>query len=212
MHGDLRCRPVGEPTTNELVRRLVPQVKNLKIGASTDPRADFDPLVTKIYLDRVKAYVAIGVQEGATILVDGRDFTPPGFESGFYMGGCLFEGLRPPMRIYREEIFDPVLCVLRATDWAEALALVDNHEYGNGVAIYTRDGATAPDFASRVQVGMVASTCPSRRRSRITVLAAASIRSSATSASTAPTRFASAPRPRPSWRAGRAMPKKARAW
>ncbi|MFY9629239.1 MAG: CoA-acylating methylmalonate-semialdehyde dehydrogenase [Methylocystis sp.] len=152
--------PVGEATANELTRRLVPRVKGLKIGPSTDAAADFGPLVTKGHLDRVKAYVALGIEEGATLLVDGRDFKLPGFENGFYMGGCLFDHLSRHMRIYREEIFGPVLCVLRAADLAEAMALVNEHEYGNGVALYTRDGAAARDFASKAQVGMVGINVP----------------------------------------------------
>jgi len=147
--------PIGEATANELARRLAARVKSLKIGASTDADADFGPLVTKTHLDKVKAYVALGVDEGATLLVDGRDFKLPGFEDGFFMGGCLFDGVTRHMRVYREEIFGPVLCIARAGDFAEALALVNEHEYGNGVAIFTRDGAAAREFVSKVQVGMV---------------------------------------------------------
>jgi malonate-semialdehyde dehydrogenase (acetylating) / methylmalonate-semialdehyde dehydrogenase len=152
--------PVGDATANELVKRLVPRVKNLKIGPSTDETVDFGPLVTQAHLDKIKSYVALGLEEGAKLLVDGRDFKMRGYENGFYMGGCLFDGVKPHMRIYREEIFGPVLCVLRAASYAEGLAFANNHEYGNGVAIFTRDGATARDFASRVQVGMVGINVP----------------------------------------------------
>ncbi|MGA8173028.1 MAG: CoA-acylating methylmalonate-semialdehyde dehydrogenase [Methylocystis sp.] len=153
--------PVGEATADDLVKRLVPRVKSLKIGPSTDGSVDFGPLVTKAHLDKVKDYVALGLQEGATLLVDGRGFKPPrDYENGFYMGGCLFDHVKPHMRIYREEIFGPVLCVLRAASYDEALALANDHEYGNGVAIFTRSGATARDFASRVQVGMVGVNVP----------------------------------------------------
>ncbi len=152
--------PVGEATADELVKRLVPRVKNLKIGPSTDETVDFGPLVTKAHLDKVKSYVALGLDEGAKLLVDGRDFKMHDYENGFYMGGCLFDGVKPHMRVYREEIFGPVLCVLRVANYDDALTLANNHEYGNGVAIFTRDGATARDFASRVQVGMVGVNVP----------------------------------------------------
>ena len=152
--------PVGEGTANELVKRLVPRVKDLKIGPSTDATVDFGPLVTKAHLDKVKSYVALGLEEGARLLVDGRDFKMRGYEHGFYMGGCLFDDVKPHMRIYREEIFGPVLCVLRAANYDDALTLANNHEYGNGVAIFTRNGAIARDFASRVQVGMVGVNVP----------------------------------------------------
>ena len=152
--------PVGESTADELVSRLVARVENLKIGPSTDETADYGPLVTKAHLDKVRAYVALGVEEGAKLLVDGRDFKMQGYENGFYMGGCLFDGVKPWMRIYREEIFGPVLSVVRAKSYAEGLALANNHELGNGVAIFTRNGDTARDFASRVQVGMVGVNVP----------------------------------------------------
>jgi malonate-semialdehyde dehydrogenase (acetylating) / methylmalonate-semialdehyde dehydrogenase len=152
--------PVGEAAAGELVKRLIPRVESLKIGPSTDPSADYGPLVTKAHLDKVKAYVDLGIKEGAKLLVDGRDFTMQGYENGFYMGGCLFDEVKPQMRIYREEMFGPVLSVVRAQNYAEALALANDHEYGNGVAIFTRDGDTARDFASKVQVGMVGINVP----------------------------------------------------
>lgn len=152
--------PVGEATANELVRRLVPRVEALKIGPSTDPGADFGPLVSRAHLDKVRGYVDLGVAEGADLVVDGRGFTMQGYENGFYMGGCLFDRVTPAMRIYREEIFGPVLSVVRAHDYEEGLRLANDHEYGNGVAIFTRDGDAARDFASRVQVGMVGINVP----------------------------------------------------
>ena len=152
--------PVGEATAKELVKRLVPRVEGLKIGPSTESTADFGPLITKAHLDKVKTYVDLGVQEGAKLLVDGRDFKMQGYEGGFYMGGCLFDQVTPSMRIYREEIFGPVLSVLRSRTYEEALALASDHEFGNGVAIFTRDGGTARDFASKVQVGMVGVNVP----------------------------------------------------
>jgi malonate-semialdehyde dehydrogenase (acetylating)/methylmalonate-semialdehyde dehydrogenase len=152
--------PVGARTAETLLDRLVPRVEALKIGPSTDPGADFGPLVSPAHLQRVKDYVALGVEEGARLLVDGRAFRMQGYEQGFYMGGSLFDAVTPQMRIYREEIFGPVLTVLRAADYEEALALVSAHEYGNGAAIFTRDGGAARDFASRVQAGMVGINTP----------------------------------------------------
>ena len=152
--------PVGAETANELVKRLAPRVRGLRIGPSTDETADFGPLVTNDHLEKVKAYVALGVEEGAKLIVDGRDFKMQGYENGFYMGGCLFDDVKPNMRVYREEIFGPVLSVVRAESYGEALALASSHEFGNGVAIFTRDGDTARDFASKVEVGMVGVNTP----------------------------------------------------
>ena len=152
--------PVGEATANELVKRLIPRVEALKIGPSTDASADFGPLVTREALDRVHGYVETGIKEGATLAVDGRGFKMQGYENGFYMGGCLFDNVTKDMRIYKEEIFGPVLSVVRAQNYEEALGLCNDHEYGNGVAVYTRDGDAARDFASRVQVGMVGINVP----------------------------------------------------
>jgi malonate-semialdehyde dehydrogenase (acetylating)/methylmalonate-semialdehyde dehydrogenase len=152
--------PVGERTADELIKRLIPRVESLKIGPSTDAAADFGPLVTKAHLDKVKAYVETGRAEGAKLLVDGRDFTLQGYENGFYMGGCLFDHVDRNMRIYKEEIFGPVLSVVRAKSYEEGLALANDHEYGNGVAIFTRDGDTARDFAARVQTGMIGINVP----------------------------------------------------
>ena len=152
--------PVGEKTADELVRRLIPRVEALKIGPSTDSSADFGPLVTKQALERVRGYVDIGVKEGAKLVVDGRDFKMQGYENGFYLGGCLFDHVTKDMRIYKEEIFGPVLSVARAKTYEEALALCNDHEYGNGVAIFTRDGDAARDFAARVKVGMIGVNVP----------------------------------------------------
>ncbi|RIK86464.1 MAG: methylmalonate-semialdehyde dehydrogenase (CoA acylating) [Hyphomicrobiales bacterium] len=152
--------PVGKDTADRLVERLIPRVESLKVGPSTDANADFGPLVTREALDRVKAYVDTGVKEGAKLVVDGRDFTMQGYENGYYMGGCLFDEVTPDMRIYKEEIFGPVLSVVRAATYEDAIRLPNEHEYGNGVSIYTRDGDAARDFASRVQVGMVGVNVP----------------------------------------------------
>ena len=152
--------PVGEATANMLIEKLAPRVEALKIGPSHDMEADYGPLVTKEALARVKNYVDQGVKEGANLVVDGRDFSLQGYESGNFMGGCLFDNVTPDMSIYKEEIFGPVLSVVRAANYEDALRLPSEHEYGNGVAIYTRDGDAARDFTSRVNVGMVGVNVP----------------------------------------------------
>ena len=152
--------PVGQKTADLLVEKLIPRVESLKVGPSTDPQADYGPLVTRAHLEKVKDYVELGVKEGAKLVVDGRNFKLQGYENGFFMGGCLFDKVTPDMRIYKEEIFGPVLSVVRAKDYEEALRLPSEHEYGNGVAIFTRDGDAARDFATRVQVGMVGINVP----------------------------------------------------
>ena len=152
--------PVGETTADRLMGKLIPRVESLKVGPSTSPDADLGPLVTREHLAKVRGYVDLGVKEGAELVVDGRDFKLQGYEGGFYMGGCLFDRVRPEMRIYKEEIFGPVLSVVRAKDYDEALRLPSEHEYGNGVAIFTRDGDAARDFAARVNVGMVGINVP----------------------------------------------------
>src|SRR5690606_13545928 len=152
--------PVGKETADRLVEKLIPRVESLKVGPSTDSSADFGPLVTKEALARVKGYVDTGVKEGAKLVVDGRNFTMQGYENGYYMGGCLFDDVTADMRIYKEEIFGPVLSVVRAANYEEALKLPNEHEFGNGVAIFTRDGDAARDFASRVEVGMVGVNVP----------------------------------------------------
>ncbi|MFI5669489.1 CoA-acylating methylmalonate-semialdehyde dehydrogenase [Streptomyces sp. NPDC051704] len=152
--------PVGEETADALVAKLKERIAALRIGTSDDPDADFGPLVSRDALDRVDRYVGIGATEGAELLVDGRGFTLPGHENGFFAGASLFDRVTPQMRIYREEIFGPVLCVVRAADYEEALRLPSEHPYGNGVAIFTRDGDTARDFTRRVNTGMVGVNVP----------------------------------------------------
>jgi malonate-semialdehyde dehydrogenase (acetylating)/methylmalonate-semialdehyde dehydrogenase len=147
--------PVGKKTADTLLDKLIPRVESLKIGPSTASDVDFGPLITQQHLDKVKNYIDVGIKEGAKLRVDGRGFKMQGYEKGFYMGGCLFDEVTPEMRIYKEEIFGPVLSVVRAKDYQEALELPSKHEYGNGVAIFTRDGDAARDFASKVDVGMV---------------------------------------------------------
>jgi len=124
------------------------------------PSADYGPMVTRDAVERVRQYIDIGVKEGATLAVDGRDFRLQGYENGFYMGGSLFDQVTPEMQIYKDEIFGPVLSVVRAKDYEEALDLPTKHQYGNGVSIFTRDGDAARDFAARVNVGMVGVNVP----------------------------------------------------
>src|SRR5262244_1165293 len=140
--------PVGEKTANALMEKLIPRVEALKIGTSSDPQADYGPMVTRELLDKVRGYIDTGVKEGAKLVVDGRGFKLQGYENGNFIGGSLFDDVKPNMRIYREEIFGPVLSVVRAKNYEEALRLPSEHEYGNGVAIFTRDGDAARDFAS----------------------------------------------------------------
>ena len=152
--------PVGQKTADALMAKLIPRVESLKIGPSTDSSADYGPLVTQQALERVKDYIDVGIKEGATLAVDGRGFTMQGYEKGYYLGGCLFDNVTKDMRIYKEEIFGPVLSVVRANAYEEALKLVNDHEFGNGVAIFTRDGDAARDFASKCEIGMVGINVP----------------------------------------------------
>ncbi len=152
--------PVGRQTADALIAKLVPRVEALRVGLSSDAEADFGPMVARAAVDRVREYVQLGLDEGASLLVDGRDFRLQGYENGFFVGGSLFDHVTAGMRIYQEEIFGPVLSVVRADTYEEALRLPNEHQYGNGVAIFTRDGDTARDFVSRVQVGMVGVNVP----------------------------------------------------
>ncbi len=152
--------PVGKGTADRLMEKLVPRVEGLKIGPSTDSSADYGPLVTAAAVAKVRDYIDVGLKEGATLAVDGRGFTMQGYEKGFYLGSCLFDNVTKDMRIYKEEIFGPVLSVVRAKTYDEALSLCNDHEYGNGTAIFTRDGDAARDFVSKVQVGMVGVNVP----------------------------------------------------
>jgi malonate-semialdehyde dehydrogenase (acetylating)/methylmalonate-semialdehyde dehydrogenase len=152
--------PVGDEVADALAARLAERVRELKIGPSLQPGIDYGPLVNGAAKARVEGYIAAGVAEGATLLADGRGFTVPGFEGGFFLGPTLFDHVTTEMSIYREEIFGPVLVIARATDYEEALRMATDHEYGNGVAIFTRDGDTARDFTARVDVGMVGVNVP----------------------------------------------------
>ena len=151
---------VGETTADELVGKLAAEVRALRVGPGLDEANDMGPLVTAAHYDRVKGYVDLGVEEGAELVVDGRQITVPGHENGFFLGGCLFDRVEPGMRIYQDEIFGPVLCVVRVASLQQAISLVDNHEYGNGACVFTRDGETARYFSDQVKVGMVGINVP----------------------------------------------------
>ncbi len=142
------------------VKNLAKKVETLKVGPGLDKKSEMGPLVTKQHLEKVKNYVDIGVKEGAKLVVDGRKLKLQGYEKGFYMGGCLFDNVKKDMRIYKEEIFGPVLSVVRANDYNEALELVNDHEFGNGVSIFTRDGDTGRSFASNAKIGMIGINIP----------------------------------------------------
>ena len=152
--------PVTDRTANELVEAMAPRIRKLKVGSSTDSASEMGPLVTREHRDKVSGYVDLGVSEGASLVVDGRDFKLAEHPQGFFLGGCLFDKVKPSMRIYKEEIFGPVLSVVRARTFEEALALPSEHEYGNGVAIFTRDGDVARNFAQKVNCGMVGINVP----------------------------------------------------
>jgi malonate-semialdehyde dehydrogenase (acetylating) / methylmalonate-semialdehyde dehydrogenase len=145
---------------DKLLDKLVPRVRALKLGPGTDAEAEMGPLVTRQHLDKVSSYVDLGVKEGAKLVVDGRGLKLQGYENGFFLGGCVFDDVTPDMRIYKEEIFGPVLSVVRTPDFDSATKLVNDHEYGNGTAIFTRDGDAAREFSNRIQIGMVGINVP----------------------------------------------------
>jgi malonate-semialdehyde dehydrogenase (acetylating)/methylmalonate-semialdehyde dehydrogenase len=153
---------VGAETADKLIAHLVSRIANLKIGSGVpgiSPEADLGPLVTHAHLDKVTSYVELGLTEGAQLVVDGRKAALPQGQ-GFYLGACLFDHVKPQMRIYKEEIFGPVLGIVRVNNFETALELINDHEFGNGTSLFTRDGDTARDFASRVQAGMVGINVP----------------------------------------------------
>ncbi|ALV28752.1 CoA-acylating methylmalonate-semialdehyde dehydrogenase [Pannonibacter phragmitetus] len=152
--------PIGEKTADALIERLVPRVQALKIGPATDKDAEMGPVITEAHKRKVLGYIDQGVKEGAELLVDGRGFSLQGYENGYFVGGTLFDRVTPDMTIYKEEIFGPVLSVVRAKGYDEALDLINTHEYGNGTAIFTRDGDAARAFADRIEVGMVGINVP----------------------------------------------------
>jgi malonate-semialdehyde dehydrogenase (acetylating)/methylmalonate-semialdehyde dehydrogenase len=145
---------------DKLVEALIPRVQALKIKNGMEADAEMGPLVTAAHKAKVEGYIDVGVEAGASLLVDGRGHTVAGHEKGFFVGGTLFDHVTPEMRIYREEIFGPVLCIVRVPDFAEAVRLINAHEYGNGVSLFTADGNTAHEFSRRVQVGMVGINVP----------------------------------------------------
>src|SRR6267154_5910670 len=145
---------------DRLIDKLEPRIRALKIGPGTDPEAEMGPLVTKQHLDKVRGYIDHGVKEGAKLVVDGRGVKLQGYENGFFLGGSLFDQVTPEMKIYKDEIFGPVLAVARAPDFDYAAGIINAHEYGNGTAIFTRDGDAAREFANRIQIGMVGINVP----------------------------------------------------
>jgi malonate-semialdehyde dehydrogenase (acetylating) / methylmalonate-semialdehyde dehydrogenase len=152
--------PVGQRTADELRERLVAEIETLKVGVSTDPAAQYGPVVSEAHRKRITDYIQLGVEEGAELVVDGRGFALQGYETGFFLGPSLFDRVKPAMRTYQEEIFGPVLQIVRAESFEEAVALPSSHQYGNGVAIFTRNGKAAREFAARVNVGMVGINVP----------------------------------------------------
>ncbi|MDA7634837.1 CoA-acylating methylmalonate-semialdehyde dehydrogenase [Alphaproteobacteria bacterium] len=152
--------PVGQDTADRLVEKLAPRVSGIKIGTWNDPDAEMGPLVTEQHKDKVLGYINKGVEEGANLVVDGRDFALQGYENGYFVGGTLFDHVTTDMTIYREEIFGPVVCVARADSFDQAVSMVNDHEYGNGTAIFTRDGDAARSYADQIQVGMVGVNVP----------------------------------------------------
>ena len=145
---------------DKLVDGLKKKVEELKIGPGTDKNIEMGPLITKEHLKKVKDYVEVGKKEGAKLIVDGSEIKLQGYEKGFFMGGCLFDHVKTNMKIYNEEIFGPVLSIVRVKDFEEAIKIINNHEYGNGVSIFTRDGDAARSFSSRIKVGMVGINIP----------------------------------------------------
>ena len=150
---------VGD-VADPLIERLTHKVSALKVGPGNDPESEMGPLITGQHMEKVISYVDLGVEEGADLVVDGRGLTLQGYENGFYLGGCLFDNVTPDMRIYKEEIFGPVLSVVREPDFDSATQLVNDHEFGNGVSIFTRDGDAAREFTNRVKIGMVGVNVP----------------------------------------------------
>jgi malonate-semialdehyde dehydrogenase (acetylating) / methylmalonate-semialdehyde dehydrogenase len=151
---------VGDRVADALIAKLEERLARLRVSPGSDPRAEMGPLVTREHLARVRGYVEAGLQEGATLVVDGRGLKVEGSEGGFFLGGCLFDKVTAGMRIYKEEIFGPVLSIVRVASAEQALKLVNEHEYGNGTAIFTRDGGVAREFVNRVQAGMVGVNVP----------------------------------------------------
>ena len=151
---------VTDQVGDKLIEKLTPMINALKVGPGTDKASEMGPLITQQHRDKVAGYVATGEKEGAKLVVDGRKLTVKGHEKGFFLGGCLFDNVKPDMTIYKEEIFGPVLSLVRVKSYAEAIALIHGHEYANGTAIFTNDGRTARNFARDINVGMVGINVP----------------------------------------------------
>jgi malonate-semialdehyde dehydrogenase (acetylating)/methylmalonate-semialdehyde dehydrogenase len=160
-----RCMAVSVAVTvgsagDELMHKLAPRVRALKVAPGTDPDAEMGPLVTHEHMQKVRGYIDHGVKEGANLVVDGRGLKLQGYENGFFLGGSLFDNVTPEMKIYKDEIFGPVLSVVRTPDVATATKLINAHEFGNGVALFTNDGGVARDFTQAIQIGMVGINVP----------------------------------------------------
>ncbi len=151
---------VGDSAADAMLEKLVPRVSSLKVGPYTDSEAEMGPVITPESQSRIKGYIDAGVAEGASLLIDGRDLTVKGHENGCFVGATIFDQVTPDMSIYTDEIFGPVLCVVRVETYEEAVKIINEHEYGNGTAIFTRDGDAARNFAHRIQIGMVGVNVP----------------------------------------------------
>ena len=151
---------VGDEVGDAVVEKLQSALAEMKIGPGRDNNNDMGPLVTKDHFEKVKGYVDLGVEEGATLVVDGRGMVIKGYENGFFLGGCLFDHVTPEMKIYKDEIFGPVLGIVRANTQQEAMQMINDHEYGNGTCIFTRDGESARYFTDNIKVGMVGVNVP----------------------------------------------------
>lgn len=152
--------PVGEQTADALIEKLVPRVEALKVGPSDDPAAEMGPVITQQAKDRISGLIDSGVEQGAKLLVDGRNLSLQGYENGYFLGGTLFDNVTTDMSIYQEEIFGPVLSVVRADSYDTAVKMINEHEYGNGTAIFTRDGDAARSFTDSIRIGMVGVNVP----------------------------------------------------
>ncbi|MBC8240397.1 MAG: CoA-acylating methylmalonate-semialdehyde dehydrogenase [Alphaproteobacteria bacterium] len=152
--------PVGEETANRFIEALAPRVRDLKVGPYTDPASEMGPVVTRESQQKILGLIDSGIEQGAELVVDGRDVKLQGYENGFFVGGCLFDRVTTDMDIYKQEIFGPVLSVVRTNEYSEAVTMINDHAYGNGTAIFTRDGDAARDFAKNIQIGMVGVNVP----------------------------------------------------
>ncbi len=151
---------VGDAAADAMLEKLVPRVNDLKVGPFTDPDSEMGPVISPEAQSRIKGYIDKGLEEGATLVVDGRDVQVAGHENGCFVGATIFDNVKPDMSIYTDEIFGPVLCIVRVANYEEAVKLINDHEYGNGTAIFTRDGDAARNFGHRIQIGMVGVNVP----------------------------------------------------